>query len=140
MTTFGSDNEADRTDYGGWILIALIPALVATTVIGATKYGNEWTVGAAYLMHRDAVIYVDASKVREDAVLDVAAGDTLPLLDARDVIKLTNGRFVIECRNYCADRRVKITRGIAIVVRGDSTFRYGAGSTIPASRKTARGH
>ena len=139
MTTLGSDNDADRGDYGGLILVALMPALVAATVIGAMKYGNEWTVGAAYLTHRDAVIYVDASRVRQDAVLDVAAGDTLPLLDAREDIKLTNGRFVIECRNYCADRRVKITRGVAIVARGDSTFRYGAGSTIPAPRKNARG-
>lgn len=118
-----------------WIYVAFIAAVLAATGAGAMKYGNEWTVGAAYLTHRDAVIYVDASIARENDVLDVAAGDTLPLLDARDNIKLTSGRFVIECRNYCADRRVKITRGVAIVVRSGSTFRYGAGSTIPAPRK-----
>jgi hypothetical protein len=81
---------------------------------------------------------VDASRGHRDEVVDVAAGDTLPLLDARDEIKLTNGQFVIECRVYCSDRRLKIRRGLAIVVRGDSTFRFGAGSTIPAPRKQVR--
>ena len=114
-----------------WVLYFVVTAV--SGVLALTVFRTEWLVGMSAITGHQFIdqVDVDWTKDRQGEVLEVAAGDTARVSASRDDIRLTNGRFVIVCEDYCARRRLKIERGTAIVVRGDSIAHYGAGATIP---------
>ena len=115
-----------------WVLYLI--AAVASPVLAFTVFRTEWLVGMSAITGHQFTneVDVDWTKDRQGEVLEVAAGDTLHVSASRDDIRLTNGRFLIVCEDYCARRRLKIEKGTAIVVRGDSVTHYG-----PVAAKSA---
>ena len=114
-----------------WVLYAIVT--VGSGVLALTVFRTEWLVGMSAITGHQFIdqVDVDWTKDRPGEVLDVAAGDTARVSASRDDIRLTNGRFVIVCEDYCARRLLKIEKGTAIVTRGDSVTHYGPGATIP---------